>query len=107
MDLHDPEIFYILLLSFATGYYYSVGEYVSRLFLDKYLGQNVTMVIKTGLMLLLLIVSPAYFILTVLAIITGTIGGYEGKKSYEKFQYRCDNFNLNQQENDYDYIFAG
>lgn len=101
----NMEIIYLTLLSATIAFHYGNHEWLSRTMPNQFLKDHINWIIKTGLVLTLLVVAPTYVQLTILGLITGILGGYEGKKSYEKYQKMCDMDNLERQEKEGNFYF--
>ena len=103
--LMDLEIVYLAILSLAVGFHYGNHEWLKRTIHNQFLKDHINWIIRTLLVLTLLIVAPTYIKLTILGLITGILGGYEGKKSYEQYQKSCDMNNLKQQQKEQEQNF--
>lgn len=107
MDLQEVnmEIVYLALLSATIAFHYNNREWLNRTIPNQFLKDHINGIIRTLLVLTLLVVAPTYAKLTILGLITGILGGYEGKKSYEKYQKMCDMDNLKRQEKEQNFLF--
>ena len=108
MDLQEVsnmEIIYLTLLSAAIAFHYGNKEWLNRTIPTQFLKDRIHGIVKTSLVITLLVVSPTYTKLTILGLITGIVGGYQGKKSYEKYQKMCDMANLERQSKKQNFIF--
>ena len=108
MDLqvvNNMEIVYLALLSATIAFHYSNREWLNKTMPNQFLKDHINGIVRTLLVLTLLVVAPTYTKLTILGLITGILGGYQGKKSYEKYQKMCDIANLERQSKEQNFVF--